>query len=391
MRFHVHVWLLLLLLPAVLPVLCCAAGAAGAFGQGCWVYFGTFTGGMSKGIYVSRMDAAGNVTVPELAVTCTNPAFLAMDPGRRFLYAVNEVDNFGGRAGGAVSAFALDDRTGRLTPLNQQSSVGTGPCHVQVDATGRAVLVANYGGGSVAVFPVRADGSLGEARSFIQHRGSSLNPLRQQGPHGHCIVTDPDNRFALACDLGLDKVVVYKLDSVQARLTPNDPPSAPLPPGSGPRHLAFHPTGNWVYVINEMGCTVTVFRYDAARGALTEIQNVSTLPSGHAVETRFAAAEIAVHPSGKFLYGSTRGHNTIAVFNIDEQTGKLTWAEEVPSGGKTPRHFGLDPSGRFLLAANQNSDSVVIFSIDSKTGRLAATGRSLNIGSPVCVMCVPVR
>jgi 6-phosphogluconolactonase len=364
------------------------ASAAGA--RDCWVYFGTYTGAKSKGIYVSRMDADGKLTEPELAATTVNPTFLATDPRRHFLYAVNEINNFGGQKAGGVTAFALDAKTGKLTELNQQSSGGEGPCHVSVDATGKTVMVANYAGGSVAALPVNGDGSLAPAATFIQHHGSSISP-HQEGPHGHCIFADPVNRFALVCDLGMDKVLIYKLNAKKALLTPNDPPFATVHPGAGPRHLAFHPNGKFVYVIDELDCTLTVFSYDAKHGALTEIQSLSTLPAGETKKSNYSCAEVMVHPSGKFLYGSNRGHNTIVLFRIDEKTGKVTLVEHTPTAGRTPRNFNLDPSGHFLLAANQDTGNVVVFSIDPDTGHLTPTGQQLQMGSPVAIVFVPVR
>src|SRR5689334_18135800 len=271
--------------------------AAGTF----LVYIGTYTGAKSKGIYVSRFDAAsGRLGVPELAAEAASPSFLAAHPNRRFLYAANEISDFNGKKSGGVSAFAIDPNSGKLTLLNQQSSGGDGPCHVSVDATGRTVLVANYGGGSVEALPVRQDGSLDVPATFIQHRGSSANKQRQEGPHAHFITTDARNRFALACDLGLDKVLVYKFDPAAGSLAANNPPSAPVAPGSGPRHLAFHPSGRYAYVINEIKCTVTAFAYDANRGALKELQTLSTLPDGESVKPNYSTAEIATHPSGRF-------------------------------------------------------------------------------------------
>ena len=382
---------LYLLLALLVTGLIAPRRASGAGGREYWVYFGTYTGAKSKGIYVSRMDATGKLSEPELAATTVNPTFLATDPRQHFLYAANEIGNYQGQKAGGVTAFALDAKTGKLTQLNEQSSGGDGPCHVSVDATGKTVLVANYGGGSVAALPVNADGSLAPAATFIQHQGSSIVPQRQAGPHGHCIFADPANRFALACDLGLDKVLVYKLDAKKALLTPNDPPFVALHPGAGPRHLAFHPNGKFVYVIDELDCTLTVFTYDAKHGSLTEIQSLSTLPAGETKKSNFSCAEVVVHPSGKFLYGSNRGHNTIVLFRIDEKTGKVTLVEHTPTGGKTPRNFNVDPSGHFLLAANQDSGNVLAFSIDPKTGHLTPTGQQLQMGSPVAIVFVPVR
>ena len=388
-RHHLRPWLCLA--PLTLTILGCLFSESCAAGGDYWVYFGTYSGPKSQGIYVSRMDAAGKLSAPEVAAATTNPAFLAVDPKHRFLYAANETDNYEGHNHGAVSAFALDAETGRLTALNEQSTIGAGPCHAQVDATGETLLVANYGSGSVAAFPVKADGSLGSATSFIQHEGSSVNPQRQAGPHGHCIIPDPANRFALVCDLGLDKVLIYKLDAAKAKLTPNNPPFAITRAGAGPRHLAFHPNGKYVYVIDELDCTMAVFRYDAKRGVLSEIQSISTLPADTTNQPGFTTAEVVVHPSGKFLYGSNRGHNSISVFKINKKTGKLALVDNVPSGGKTPRCFNIDPTGGFLLAANQGSGNVVAFRINPDTGRLTPTGQELKVGNPVCVVFAPVK
>lgn len=354
------------------------------------VYIGTYTGPHSKGIYVSRFDArTGSLSVPELAAETKNPTFLALHPNRRFLYAVGEMSSFAGQPGGAVSAFSIDAKTGRLTLLNQQSSRGAGPCHLALDSKGKCLLAANYGSGSIIALPVEADGKLAEAKTFIQHEGSSINAKRQAGPHAHFIMADPANRFALTCDLGLDKVLVYRLDPGKALLAVNDPPSVSITASSGPRHLAFHPNGRFVYLINEMASTLTALSYDSKRGALQELQTVSTLPEDfHGAST---GAEVQVHPSGKFVYASNRGHDSIAVFATDAKTGKLTFVEHQPTGGKTPRHFALDPSGNWLLAENQGSDNIVVFSVDPKSGRLAPTGHTIEVGAPVCVQFVPVN
>jgi 6-phosphogluconolactonase len=358
------------------------------------VYFGTYTGAKSKsrGIYLARFDAAtGKLGAPELAAETTNPSFLGIHPSLRFLYAVGEIADFGGKKAGAVSAFAIDPATGKLKLINQQPSVGVGPCHVNVDRSGKCVTAANYGGGSVASLPIRDDGSLGEAASFIQHEGSSVNPKRQAAPHAHSVTISPDNRFAFAADLGLDKVLVYKLDPAKATLTPNDPPHAVVPPGSGPRHFAFHPSGRFAYVINEILCTVTAFAYDAGLGALKEIETVSTLPANESVQPGYSTAEVVAHPSGKFLYGSNRGHDTIAVFTVDQAAGKLKLIQNESTQGKTPRNFNLDPTGAWLLAANQGSDTVVVFRVDQQTGRLTPTGQTVEVGAPVCIKFMPAK
>jgi 6-phosphogluconolactonase len=369
-----------------------AFGQAGASSSGSGdvlVYFGTYTGEKSKGVYVSRLDvASGALTPPELAGETTSPSFLAVHPSRNFLYAVNEVRTFEGKESGSVSAFAIDRKTGKLTALNQQASAGRGPAHLVVDKAGRNVLVANYGGGSVAVLPIGTDGALKPASAFIQHTGASVNAERQKGPHAHSINLDPANRFAYAADLGLDKVLIYRFNAEKGSLVANDPPFASVEPGAGPRHFAFHPDGRFAYVINEMHVTVTAFSRDRDRGALTELQTISTLPPGRSVETGYSTADVQVHPSGRFLYGSNRGHDSIVVFAIDEKTGRLTYVENRPTQGSTPRGFGIDPSGTYLLAANQRSDTVVVFRIDRQTGRLTPTGHTIAVGAPVCVKFV---
>ena len=353
------------------------------------VYFGSYTGAQSKGIYRARFDpATGKLTEPQLAAETRNPSFLAVHPTERFLYAVGEVNDTQGKRAGAVNAYAIEAKTGNLTALNQQTSGGTGPCHISVDATGQCALVANYGSGSIAALPIRADGSLGEAATTVQHTGSSVNPQRQAGPHAHFICPSPDNRFALTADLGLDKVLVYQLDAPTAKLATNNPPFAIVAHGAGPRHLAIHPNGKFVYVINEMALTVTTFSYDTARAALFEEQTVSTLPDNYTATAKDSCAEIAVHPSGKFVYGSNRGHDSIAVFAVDAKNGKLTLIQNESTQGKTPRHFAIDPSGRWLLAENQNSDSVCVFAIDAATGKLKPTGQTVAVGSPVCAVFV---
>jgi 6-phosphogluconolactonase len=348
------------------------------------VYFGTYTGATSRGIYVSRLDAAtGGLSAPELAAETVNPSFLAVHPAGRFLYAVNEVDEFEGEAAGFASAFAIDRVSGRLTELNRSSSRGAGPCYLSLDRTGRHLFVANYGGGSVAVLPVGEDGRVGPASAFVQHRGSG-----DGAPHAHSIDADARNRIVLAADLGLDRVLAYRFDSTRGTLVAHDPPFVALEKGAGPRHLALHPGGRLAYVLNELSMTLTAMRYDPERGALDPIQTVSSLPDGVAVARGFDGAEVLVHATGRFLYASNRGHDTIAVFAIDENTGGLRLLEHVPTQGKTPRGFGVDPSGRYLLAANQDSDTVVVFRIDPETGRLAPTGRSAGVGSPVSVAFV---
>jgi len=382
---------------AVVAFLFCGPAAArpaseprppGARSQDLIVFVGTYTRGDSLGIYRCRLDlGTGRLASLELAAETVNPSFLALHPSGRFLYAVGEIANFGGGKTGAVSAFQLDPKTGELAALNQQPSRGTGPCHLTVDRTGRSVLVANYGSGSVACPPIGDDGRLGEATSFVQHEGSSVNPRRQKGPHAHVVEVDPANRFAFVADLGLDKVLIYRLDVDRGQLVPSDPPWAAVAPGAGPRHLAFHPSSRFLYVINELDSTVTAFAYDARRGAMELLEAVSTLPDGFAAKN--TTAEIAVHPSGRFLYGSNRGHDSLAIFAIDPDTGKLRCVGHESTRGETPRNFAIDPTGRYLLAANQDTDNVVVFRIDADTGKLHATGQSLEVPMPVCIVMMP--
>lgn len=359
------------------------------------VYLGTYTGQKSKGIYVSRLNHDdGSLTAPELAAETKSPSFLAIHPNGKYLYAVGEVAEFQGRKAGSIGAFSIDRKTGKLTPLNQQSSGGDGPCHLVVDRAGKYVLAANYGGGSVTAVAIKLDGSLGEVTAFVQHEGKSVNPQRQEKPHGHSINVDKENRFAVAADLGLDKLLVYRLTK-DGRLEPNDPPFATVKPGAGPRHFAFHPKGDRAYVINEMACTVTAFEWDGKKGVLKETQTISTLPPGEEVKRGFSTTEVQVHPSGKFVYGSNRGHDSIVVYQVDGE--RLKFVQSRPTGGKTPRNFGIDPSGKWLLAANQNSDSVVLFAINQKTGTLEETGprhlfaRGIEVPTPVCVKFLEIK
>ncbi|HXI83709.1 MAG TPA: lactonase family protein [Verrucomicrobiae bacterium] len=355
----------------------------------CLVYFGTRSSPTGKGIYMCRLNnATGTLTSLGVAVETADPAFLAIHPSHRFLYAVRESGGFEGTPNGAVSAFAIDTATGKLTLLNQQNSGGQGPCHLAVDQSGKCVLVAHYGGGSVAAFPIRADGSLGSVSALLQHHGSGPNPKRQEGPHAHSVGFDIANHRAFCADLGLDKLLVYQFDPTTAALSSNNPPSASLAPGAGPRHFAMDPNGRHLYVINELNNTITAFDYDESHGALKESQTITTLPDKF---TGFnTSAEIAILPNGKFLYGSNRGHDSIAVYAVDQSTGKLTLVEHQSSLGRTPRAFGIDPSGSFLLVANQDSNSLVVFRINPKTGRLKATGQTLDVPSPVCVVFLPL-
>ncbi len=349
------------------------------------LYVGTYTRGKSEGIYVYRMNLTdGGLKHAATVKGVSNPSFLAIDPKRRFLYAVNESGEFAGKKGGGVTAFAIDQKTGDLKKLNEQHSPGV-PCHVSVHPSGKFVLIANYGGGNVVIYPVKANGSLGEASDVAQHKGAGGDPKRQDGPHAHCIMPDAAGRYAFAPDLGIDKVMIYRVDAKNGKLVPNG--FAATKPGAGPRHFDFHPTGKFAYVINELNSTLTAFAYDKAKGELKELQTVSTLPSDF--KGNSFCADVHVHPSGRFAYGSNRGHDSIVAFAIDQQTGKLTLIGHEPTGGKWPRNFGIDPTGTFLLAANQNTDNVVTFRIDQQTGRLKATGQVTEIPVPVCLKFAP--
>ncbi len=353
-------------------------------------YIGSYTNGGSKGIYLTELDLkAGTLKLIEVAAELENPSFVAITPNYKYLYAVGEVSNFGGKRTGVVTAFAIDPKSGKLTQLNQQSSQGAGPCHVSVDKTGKCVMLANYGAGSIASYAIGEDGKLGEAASAIQHVGSSVDKGRQEAPHAHSINVAPDNKFAFAADLGLDKILVYKLDPATAKLTPNDPPHVAVKPGSGPRHFAFHPSGKFAFACEEMTSEVTAFAYDAAQGVLKELQTLSTLPADYK-EKGNSTAEVQVHPSGKFVYVSNRGHDSLAIFAIDEATGKLTAVGHQATGGKTPRNFGIDPTGQYIVACNQSTGTIQLFKIDPSTGKLTATGDKIEIPSPVCVKFCPV-
>ena len=370
---------------------CVVSPAAATHKNAYFVYVGTYTeeGSTSKGIYAYRFDPDGpTLTSIGLVAQTINPSFLVVHPNHRFVYAVNEVGNYNGQKSGAVSAFAIDRASGKLTLLNQVASGGADPCYITVDKTGKYVLVANYTTGSIAAFPILGDGRLGQPSAFIQHTGHGTDPQRQEGPHAHSIDLTPDNRFAIVDDLGLDETLIYKFDSAKGSLTPNDPPFAKAPPGAGPRHFALHPKGKFGYVINEMGATVSVFRYDAATGVLHPLQTIATLPEGFTGAKE--SAEIEVHPSGKFLYASNRGHDSIAVFAIDQSKGTLTLVEYASTKGKTPRNFAIDPTGTLIFAANEKSDNIVIFRINAKTGRLTPSGKVLDIAQPVCVRFLPI-
>lgn len=365
---------------------CVLAPAAGLAQQKYLVYVGTYTDHGSKGIFAYRLDSStGQLTSLGLAAEAAEPSFLAVDSSGRFLYAANETLSYKDQPTGAVSAFAIQWETGKLSLLNQVSSHDEGPAHITLDLSGKYALVSNYTLGSVAVFPVLKDGRLGEATSFVQHKGASVNPERQKGPHAHAIALSPDNRFALVADLGLDQLLVYGFDAAKGTLRAK-PQIVRAAPGAGPRHLVFSSNGRFLYVINELQSTVVTYSYNAATGALHELQTISTLPKGfHGNST---AAEIEIHPSGKFLFASNRGDDSVAAFAIDSDAGTLTPVATNPTGGKTPRNFAIDPTGSWLLAANQDSDEIVVFRIDRKTGQLTPTGEALQVPSPACLKFV---
>ncbi|HUA16924.1 MAG TPA: lactonase family protein [Verrucomicrobiae bacterium] len=356
------------------------------------LYVGTYTedGSKSNGIYGFRYDAAtAEITPLGLVAETTNPSWVTVAPNGRFAFAVNELQNYQGPNSGGLSAFSIDPATGKLTFLNEVPTRGADPCYVTVDYTGKYALVANYTGGSLAVFPIGADGRLAAATDFIQHHGHGTNPERQEGPHVHSVVLSPDNRFAYVNDLGLDEVLIYRFDGQKGTLTPNDPPFGRLDPGAGPRHFVLAPSGKFAYVINEMGRSVSVFSNDRTTGRLEPLQTVSTLPKDFS--GRNDDAEIRIHPSGRFLYASNRGNDSIAVFAVDPASGKLTLVEYTSTQGKEPRGMDLDPTGKLLFAANQKSDDIVVFHIDQKTGKLTPTGKVLDVPTPVDMTFLRVR
>ena len=357
------------------------------------VYIGTYTRKESQGIYTFELNLqTGTTTEPELAAELVNPSFVAFSPDHKYLYAVNEVSDFPGseeKKAGGVTGFRLDAKSGALTLLNSQLSGGVGPCHVTVDGTGKCVVVANYGSGSAASFPVSEQGELAPAATVIQHEGSSVNPKRQQGPHAHSANIDAGNNYVVIADLGLDQLRVYKLNAEQATLTPNDPPFVKTEPGVGPRHFNFHPNGRFAYSNNEMASSVTAYGYDPEEGVLTPMMTQSTLPEDYD-EPGNSTAETLVHPSGKFLYVSNRGHNSIAIFRI-QNDGSIEPLGHHSTLGNIPRNFGIDPTGKYLLAANQDSDTIALFEIDQKTGRLKETGNLISVPTPVCVRMIPIE
>lgn len=347
-----------------------------------WMYVGTYTRNESKGIYLYEMDrTSGKLTEHGLVAEVESPSFLVPHPERDFLYSVGEGGSFEGKPGGAVSAFSLDPATGKLHLLNQEASGGGGPCFISLDPAGKFAFVANYGGGSVSAFPIVKDGSLGERSAFQQHAGSGSDPKRQKGPHAHSIYVDPSGRFALAADLGINQIRIYRVTE-SGGLEANEPAFASLAPGAGPRHLAFHPDGRVVYVINELDSTLTVFQFDPETGAMAETQTLPTVPEGFSGKNH--PAEVLMHPSGKFLYGSNRGHDSLVIYSVGED-GKVEIIDHQKTGGKNPRSFGIEPGGRFLVVAHQDSNDLISFRIDTDSGKLTPTGETHSLSLPVCV------
>jgi len=359
------------------------------------VYVGTYTEkilfgtgqtfeGQGKGIHIYELDlSTGTLTPHYTAREIKNPSYLAFHPNRRFLYAVNELKSYNGKATGTLSAFTLDPKNGRPEFINRVATHGTDPCHVTVDRSGKYALVANFASGSIAVLPIREDGGLEEASEVIQHRGSSLDPVRQLGPHAHSVTLDASNRFAYVPDLGLDKLMIYRFDAKRGKLQPHEQNHFETRPGGGPRHFVFHPGNSFAYLINELDSTIVTLGYDEQRGTVKEIQTVPALPASFRGNS--TCADILVDPSGHFLYGSNRGHDSIAIYRIDGSSGELTLVGHESTRGKTPRNFTIDPSGTFLFAANQDTDTIVCFRIDQQSGRLTTGGQVTSAPTPVCV------
>lgn len=350
------------------------------------VFITQFAPGEKGGINAYEFDTKeGKLKHVHRTAGAENPFFLALSPNKKFLYSIH-AKQFGGKEKEQVAAYEIVGRTGELKLLNRQSAEGTAACYLNVDASGKTLLVANYSSGSVASLPIKADGSLGEKASFFQHTGSSVNPRRQKEPHAHCIVVSPDNKYAFAADLGTDQILCYKIDPATAKLTANDPPFTKAPAGAGPRHLTFHPNGKRVYVINEILNSVTVFDYDAASGKLTEKQTIPTLPADFKGTSN--CADLKITPDGKYLYGTNRGHDSIAAYSIADD-GKLSLVVIEPSLGKGPQNLAIPAGGEWLICANMPGNNVAVFKIDSGTGRLKSAGEPVKQPSPSCIMLLP--
>lgn len=358
------------------------------------VYIGTYTSNSaSEGIYVYKFDgASGQLSPYKIVKDAVDPSYLTIDKKHRFLYAVNETEEYEGKKSGAVSAYAIDEKTGDLIFLNKQPSLGGAPCYVTVSDNGKFVLVANYVGGNVASFPVEKDGKLGAATDLKQHFGNGINKNRQESAHAHSITLDHKNDYAIACDLGIDKILVYRFNDKTGKLQTNEAQNfLPVKAGAGPRHFAFHPNRKFAFLINELDSTITSLAYDHEKGSLREIQTIKTIPANYARAAENSGADIHVSPDGKYLYGSNRGHNSIVSFKIDEQSGALEYIENVSTEGKTPRNFAIEPNGNFLLAANQNSNNVVVFRINKTTRKLEKTQFAATVPKPVCLKFMPFK
>ncbi|HWA10015.1 MAG TPA: lactonase family protein [Opitutaceae bacterium] len=373
--------------PRPLPaagVLALLALTPAAFAADMFVYFGSHRSGPHIGFSLAHFDTdTGVLTKPEFLLEARAPAYFVIHPDGRHLYTCNSGDP------GSAAAYEIDPHTGQLKFINRELAGGGDTSYLSLDHTGRYALVANYAGGNIAAFALRPDGGLGDWTAFAQHTGSGVNPQRQTHAYAHSIVLDPTNRFALVPDLGVDKVFVYRFNEKDGSLTPNTPAFTAVAPGSGARHIKFHPNGRWAYLINEMGCTVIAFSWDSARGTLAEFQTISTLPADF--KGTSACAELEIHPNGRFLYGSNRGHDSLAVFAIDQETGRLTLLQHVPTQGKTPRNFALDPTSRWIICTNHDSNNAVVFRIDEATGRLTQAGDPVSVPYPFCERFLPVR
>lgn len=353
------------------------------------LYVGTYTEKGSEGIYVYKFDAgSGRLSRLHTVKGVVQPSYLALNESRRYLYAVNELVEYEGEKSGSVSAFAINQKNGDLTLLNKQPSKGDAPCHISISNNEKFVLVANYLGGNVSVYPIETDGRLGVSVDLEQHTGSGPNKVRQESAHAHSINLDNKNRFAIAADLGVDKLMIYQFDEKTGKLTTNSAqPFFQAKAGAGPRHFAFHQNGKFAFVINELTSSITAFSFNENTGTLNELQTISTLPESFSgINT---CADIRISPNGKFLYGTNRGHDSLAVYQIDERSGKLSFIEHASTGGKTPRNFTIAPNGKFLLAANQNSDSIIVFRIDEETGKLKQTKYRASVSMPVCLKLIP--
>lgn len=375
-------------LPSLLAITCalfCPTSASAADDP--LVLVSSFAGGEKGGITAFRLSLEdGSLTQLERTGGIENPFFIAVSPDQRFLYAVH-AKAFGGKEDEEVAAYAIDKATGKLILLNRQSAKGTATCYLEVDAIGKTLLLANYSSGSVAALPIGEDGSLGEAASFMQHQGGSkVDPKRQDGPYAHSIIVSPDNRFAYAADLGLDQILAYRLDPATAKLESASPAFVASPPGAGPRHLRFAPDGKNLYAIDELSNTITRYSHGAAPGALTKQESFSTLPDDFTGSSY--CADLKFTPDGRFLYGTNRGHDSLAIFRAGED-GVLSRVGVVPSLGKGPQNLLVTPDGRWLLCANMPGNNLAVFRIDGESGRLTSAGKPLEITMPSCIRILP--